>query len=263
MTPIQKGTVYLVGAGPGDPDLLTLRAARLLREADVVLHDDLVPEAVLALCGEQTLRTSVGKRCGRARITQAGIHTLRLDPARHGLSVVRLKSGDPLVFGRAAEEFDALRAAGIPVEVVPGVSAVFAAGAAMQVPLTDRRSASKLILIAGQHASDKTTPPPLWTGPLPLDATLAIYMPGRDTAAIANELRSCGLPADLPCVAVSRAATPHQHIAAAPLSSFAGITIGAAPVLILAGYAMAPLLTSNDQDARDRFIAPTLHSLEG
>lgn len=240
--PTRKGTVYLVGAGPGDPDLLTLRAARLLRDADIVLYDDLVPEAVLALCGERTLRTSVGKRCGRARITQAGIHTLMIDSARRGLAVVRLKSGDPLVFGRAAEELHSLRTAGIPVEVVPGVSAVFAAGAAMQVPLTDRRSASKLILIAGQHASDKTAPQPLWTGTLPLDATLAIYMPGRDAAAIAQELRAAGLPADLPCVAVSHAATRQQHVAAAPLSRFAGVTMGAAPVLVLAGYAMAPLL---------------------
>lgn len=240
--PAAKGTVYLVGAGPGDPELLTLRAARLLREADIVLYDDLVPDAVLALCGERTLRTSVGKRCGRARVTQAAIHTLMIDSARRGRAVVRLKSGDPLVFGRAAEELHALRAAGIPVEVVPGVSAVFAAGAAMQVPLTDRRSASKLILIAGQHASDKSAPQPLWTGTLPLDATLAIYMPGRDAAAIAQELRAAGLLADLPCVAVSHAATPQQHVAAAPLSHFADVKMGAAPVLVLAGYAMAALL---------------------
>lgn len=256
----RKGTVYLVGAGPGDPELLTLRAARLLREADVVLHDDLVPNEVLALCGERTLRTSVGKRCGRARITQTGIHTLMVDAARRGLSVVRLKSGDPLVFGRAAEELDALRTAGIPVEIVPGVSAVFAAGAAMQVPLTDRRSASKLVLIAGQHAADKASPAPLWSGPLPLDVTIAIYMPGRDAAAIARELRACGLPADLPCAAVSHAATPQQNVTAARLDAFGSVRMGAAPVLVLAGYAMAPLLTASEKE-QHRFVVDTCAAL--
>ncbi len=243
----EKGTVYLVGAGPGDPDLLTLRAAHLLKTADVVLHDDLVPDAVLALCGARTLRTSVGKRCGRPRITQAGIHSIMIDSARQGQSVVRLKSGDPLVFGRAAEELNALRCAGVPVEVVPGVSAVFAAGAAMQVPLTDRRSASKLILIAGQHAADKTERPPLWSGTLPEDATLAIYMPGRDAGSIVEELRAVSVAEDMPCVAVSRAATPQQQVQAAALDRFAELSFGAAPVLVLVGRAMQHLL---DRPAR-------------
>ncbi len=260
MSVAEKGTVYLVGAGPGDPELLTLRAARLLSEADVVLHDDLVPDAVLAMCGERTLRTSVGKRCGRARITQTGIHTLMVDAARRGLSVVRLKSGDPLVFGRAAEELDALRNASIPVEVVPGVSAVFAAGAALQVPLTDRSSASKLILITGQHAADKASAPPLWTGPLPLDATLAIYMPGRDAASIVAELRRCNAPADLPCIAIAQVATPQQQIAAARLDEFANVSMGHAPVLVLAGYAMASLLAAHTAAERQETLADLLES---
>ncbi|GAA3767804.1 uroporphyrinogen-III C-methyltransferase [Terriglobus aquaticus] len=252
----QKGTVYLVGAGPGDPDLLTLRAARLLATADLVLYDDLVSPEVLALCGPHTERASVGKRCGRARITQDGIHALLIDAAHRGLSVVRLKSGDPLIFGRAAEELEALRTAGIPVEIVPGISAVFAAGAAVQVPLTDRNTASKLILVAGHPASHKTPPSSrnpadpeaeslLWTGPLPADATLAIYMPGRSAAAIAEELRRSGAPEDLPCIAISQVATPRQHIAAARLANFAGIELGLTPVLILAGYAMGALLPEN------------------
>ena len=108
----EAGTVYLVGAGPGDPELLTVRALRLLETADVVLHDDLVPEEVLALAHRHALVTSVGKRCGRPRITQAEIHALMIEAARAGQSVVRLKSGDPLVFGRAGEEIAALRAAG-------------------------------------------------------------------------------------------------------------------------------------------------------
>jgi uroporphyrin-III C-methyltransferase len=245
-----KGTVYLVGAGPGDPELLTLRAARLLASADVVLHDDLVPDAVVAMSNPHALVTSVGKRCGRPRITQAGIHELMIDSARRGLSVVRLKSGDPLVFGRAAEELQALRTSGVTAEVVPGVSAVFAAGAALQLPLTDRRSASKLILIAGQHAADKLAPPPIWQGALPEDATLAIYMPGRDLGSIVRELRAAGVAEDMPCVAVSCAATPKQRADAAVLSSFADVNAGGAPLLVLVGRAMQGMLV----DAKDAVV---------
>lgn len=242
--PAQKGTVYLVGAGPGDPDLLTLRAARLLATADVVLHDDLVPEAVIALCNRHALVTSVGKRCGRPRITQVGIHDLMIDSARRHLSVVRLKSGDPMVFGRAAEELAALRGAGIPTEVVPGVSAVFAAGAALQLPLTDRRAASKLILITGKHAEDKCGEAivPVWQGTLPADATLAIYMPGRKLQAVAGDLRMAGVPEDMPCVAVSCAATPQQQSSTSTLADFADIVPGPAPLLVLVGRAMQPML---------------------
>ncbi len=250
--PAQKGTVYLVGAGPGDPDLLTVRAARLLATADIVLHDDLVPPAILKLCNPHALVTSVGKRCGRPCITQAGIHDLMIDSARRRLSVVRLKSGDPLVFGRAAEELNALRAAGISTEVVPGVSAVFAAGAALQLPLTDRRAASKLILITGQHAADKAAAEiaPIWEGILPTDATLAIYMPGRDLSALVRDLRQAGVAEDMPCVAISCAATPRQYHTAATLARFRTLTPGPAPLLVLVGRAMQPMLDGErDQQA--------------
>ena len=257
----QKGTVYLVGAGPGDPDLLTLKAARLLATADVVLHDDLVPDTIVALANPHALVTSVGKRCGRPRITQAGIHDLMIDSARRNLSVVRLKSGDPLVFGRAAEELNALREAGIAAEVVPGVSAVFAAGASLQLPLTDRRSASKLILIAGQHAADKSAPPPMWHGPLPEDATLAIYMPGRDLAALASELRSNGVAADMPCVAISCAATPRQRADAATLAAFGELKPGPAPLLVLIGRAMQPMLVAATVETAQQIIEEAVTSL--
>lgn len=256
----RKGTVYLVGAGPGDPDLLTLKAARLLATADVVLHDDLVPDAIVAMANPHALVTSVGKRCGRPRITQAGIHDLMVDSARRNLSVVRLKSGDPLVFGRAAEELNALREAGVPAEVVPGVSAVFAAGAALQLPLTDRRTASKLILIAGQHAADKSAPPPMWDGPLPEDATLAIYMPGRDLAALAAELRNNGVAADMPCVAISKAATPSQRADASTLEDFGALKPGSAPLLILVGRAMAPMLRSANDNQADTLVQSAAES---
>lgn len=245
-----KGTVYLVGAGPGDPDLLTVRALQLLQSADVVLHDDLVPDAIVALAGKHALVTSVGKRCGQPRITQQGIHELMIDAAQRGLSVVRLKSGDPMVFGRAAEELNALREARIPAEVVPGVSAVFGAAAAMQVPMTDRRSASKLIVIAGQHAADKQNRPPLWSGAIPEDATLAIYMPGRDFASMASELIQNGVAADMPVAVVSKAATPEQSIAACRLETLPTLHAGVAPLIVLVGRAMESVLRGEDAAVR-------------
>lgn len=256
-----NGKVYLVGAGPGDPELLTVRALRLLETADVVLHDDLVPDAIVALASERALVTSVGKRCGRPRITQAGIHALMIDSSRRGLMVVRLKSGDPMVFGRAAEELNALREAAIEVEVVPGVSAMFAAAAAMQVPMTDRRTASKLILIAGQHAADKSAPPPLWSGALPDDATLAIYMPGRDFTALARELRSAGVAGDVAVVAVSKAATPEQRVDGVRLSELETLQAGAAPLLVLVGRAMECVLVGEGQQMVEELsaVAEGLH----
>lgn len=247
MTRAVAGRVYLVGAGPGDPELLTLRALRLLESADVVLHDDLVPAEVLALVHRHALVTSVGKRCGRPRITQAGIHALMVDSAKAGQSVVRLKSGDPLVFGRAGEEIAALRAAGIAFEVVPGVTAAFAAGAALQLPLTDRKSASKLIFCTGHHATGKDEMP-IWSGPLPEDATLVVYMPGRDTTRLAAELAAAGVAADMPCCAISHAATERQSHAAATLSELPNMACGPAPLLLLVGRAMQSLLVNHEAD---------------
>lgn len=240
----QQGTVYLVGAGPGDPELLTLRAASLLATADVVFYDDLVPDAVLELCGVHTERVSVGKRCGNARITQAGIHVLLVEAAQAGRSVVRLKSGDPLIFGRAAEELAALAQAEIPVQIVPGVTALFAAAAALHLPLTDRRSASKLILMAGRHAADKSEAGPLWTGAVPPDATLAIYMPGRDLQRLAQDLLSIGIDPATPCAAISQAATPEQSVAAARLHQFGQLAPGPAPLLVVVGAAVETVLTN-------------------
>jgi uroporphyrin-III C-methyltransferase len=240
-----KGVVYLVGAGPGDPELLTVRALRLLETADVVLHDDLVPDAVLALVHRHALVTSVGKRCGRPRITQAGIHALMIESARAGQSVVRLKSGDPLVFGRAGEEIAALRAEGISVEVVPGVTAALAAGAALALPLTDRKSASKLIFCTGHHADGKDAARPLWSGTLPEDATLVVYMPGRDLGRIARELREAGVGVDVACCAISHAATVRQSWVAARLDGMEEMECGPAPLVLLIGRAMQGLLDAH------------------
>ena len=237
-----KGTVYLVGAGPGDPELLTIRALRLLESADVIFHDDLVPQEVLALAHRHALVTSVGKRCGRPRITQAGIHKLLVESARAGQSVVRLKSGDPLIFGRAGEELAALRTAEIPFEIVPGVTAALAAGASLSLPLTDRASASKLIFVTGHHATGTDDAKPIWQGSLPADATLVVYMPGRDLCRLQHELLQAGLGGEIACCAISHAATSRQSYVAAKLDGLDKMTTGPAPLLLLIGPAIAPLL---------------------
>ncbi len=223
-----RGRVYLVGAGPGDPDLLTARAARLLATADVVLNDDLVPEAVLAMAHPEALAQNVGKRCGAKKITQAEINQLMIENARAGRSVVRLKSGDPLVFGRAAEEMDALRAADVAFEVVPGITAAFAAAAALGLSLTDRRASSSVHFSSGHHATG---------GPAEIrEPTRVVYMPGRDFSALAAEWREQGLPGDLPCVAISRAAQPDERITKTTLDGLDAVDPGPAPVLLLAGW---------------------------
>ena len=232
MTIAHPGTVYLVGAGPGDPELLTLKAARLLATADVVLHDDLVPPAILTHA-TRALIINVGKRCGRKNISQDQINAMMIDEARRGLSVIRLKSGDPLIFGRAGEEMDALRAVAIPFEVVPGITAAFAAAAALRRPLTDRRHASRVSFSAGHHALGSSPEPASLAAP-----TRVVYMPGRDLTPIAAQLRSEGLPADLPCVIVSRASQPDQQIVRTTLSHLDRIAPLPAPGILLAGESL-------------------------
>ena len=233
----EHGHVYLVGAGPGAPDLLTLRAARLLATADVVLPDDLVSEAIVALANPRALVTPVGKRCGQPRITQAGIHELMIAHAEAGRSVVRLKSGDPLVFGRANEEIAALRAAAIPFAIVPGISAAFGAAAVLRTSLTDRSSASKLILATAHHAAGKLSGM-TWEGALPADATLAIYMPGRDFAGLSTSLLAAGVPSTTPVVAISRVSTPAQETQQTTVGALAALQPGLAPMLLLIGEAL-------------------------
>ena len=238
------GVVYLVGAGPGDPELLTLRVARLLMTADVVLPDDLVSDEVLALASPSALVIPVGKRCGQPRITQAGIHALMLEHASADRSVLRLKSGDPLIFGRAGEEIAFLTDARIPFEIVPGITAAFAVAAELKTPLTDRSSASKLIFATAHHAAPQPDKPsrleltPKWEGTFPPDATLVLYMPGRRFRLLADELIASGIDAHTPCVAVSNASTPQQHIHRTTLAALEDDAVGPAPVLMLIGHAI-------------------------
>ena len=243
-TTAQSGVVYLAGAGPGDPELLTLRAVRLLMTADVVLPDDLVSDEVLALASPSALVIPVGKRCGQPRITQAGIHALMLEHASADRSVLRLKSGDPLVFGRAGEEIAFLTDAGIPFEIVPGITAAFAVAAELKTPLTDRSSASKLIFATAHHAAPQPDKParleltPKWEGAFPPDATLVLYMPGRRFRLLADELIASGIDAHTPCIAVSNASTPQQHIHRTTLAALEDDAVGPAPVLMLIGHAI-------------------------
>jgi uroporphyrin-III C-methyltransferase len=246
MVSAEAGKVYLVGAGPGDPDLLTLKAARLLAEAGVVLHDDLVPQSILDMAGKRALIISVGKRCGRKKITQAAIHDLMIEAARRGLSVIRLKSGDPMIFGRAAEEIEALREAKVPFEVVPGVTAASSAAAFVEASLTDRRVSSKLIVLSGHRTIPQED---LWPGDLPNDATLAIYMPGQDLHHVAVSLLRSGLPGALPCVAVNNASRPEASYTASRLSGLADLPSSLAPTLLLVGHAFETVLCRDARQA--------------
>ena len=234
----QPGTVYLAGAGPGDPNLLTLRVLRLLETADLVLPDDLVSAEILSLAHVGAEIIPVGKRCGQPRITQAEIHVLMLDAARAGRSVLRLKSGDPLIFGRAGEEIGALREARIPFEIVPGITTAFAAAARLRTPLTDRSAASKLILATAHHAADKMDLKPKWTGALPEEATLVIYMPGRKFRALAQDLISSGISGETPCVAISKATAADEQVYISTLSELDDAAVGPAPVILLIGHAI-------------------------
>jgi uroporphyrin-III C-methyltransferase/precorrin-2 dehydrogenase/sirohydrochlorin ferrochelatase len=234
-SPAGHGTVSLVGAGPGDPELLTLKALRAIQKADIVLHDDLVPSAILALASPHAEILNVGKRCGSKSITQDEINALMVDHARKHSAVVRLKSGDPLIFGRASEEIDALNAAGIPFEIVPGITAAFAAAAAVGRSLTDRRCASSVVFSTGHHAQSHNS------APLPQieDATRAVYMPGRDLGMFAAEWLQEGLPGNFPCALVSHAAQPAQEVHYTTLADLAQLPSVSAPSLLIAGWCVA------------------------
>ncbi len=239
-------TVYLVGAGPGNPDLLTVKAARLIRNADVILHDDLVPQAILDYASPSAEIVNVGKRCGTKTITQEEINALMIEHARENRSVVRLKSGDPLIFGRAAEEMDALTEAGIAYQVVPGITAAFAAAAAIGCSLTDRRSASNVIFSTGHHAQSHNE------SPLPEleDATRVVYMPGRDLSLLAQEWLQQGLPPELPCAIVSRAAQPGQQVRCTTLAALGDAAPTLAPSLLIAGWAVREIVAANQLAAK-------------
>lgn len=241
----RQGRVFLVGAGPGDPELLTLKAHRLLHEASLILHDDLVPPEILALAGPQAKVVNVGKRCGTKRITQAEINARMIAATREGTDVVRLKSGDPAIFGRLGEELDALTDAHIAFQIVPGITAGIAAAAALGMSLTDRRSASRLLIASAHHAPEKTDnaatqPKQDWSGLTRGDTTLMIYMPGHGVAGLCDELLEAGLASDTPTVVVSNATTRRQRHRRTTLGEIATGPRLEAPSVLLIGRALIP-----------------------
>lgn len=203
------GKVYLVGAGPGDPELLTVKAVRVLERASVVFHDALVSPEVLRLIADSAEVIDVGKRCGQKLLTQEEINGLLVSAAFAHETVVRLKGGDPLLFGRAGEEIESLRDVGIDFEVVPGISAAFGAAAAAGISLTDRRAASQVVFSTFSRSTENTRFD--WASVTPA-TTLVLYMPHQAYSEVAQRLRDAGFPDDLACVIVSNATTARQQI---------------------------------------------------
>jgi uroporphyrin-III C-methyltransferase/precorrin-2 dehydrogenase/sirohydrochlorin ferrochelatase len=230
-----RGEVYLIGAGPGDPDLLTLRALQLLSQADVVLYDRLVSTAVLERVRRDARRIDVGKQSGRHRVTQDRIHALLLEQARAGKRVARLKGGDPFIFGRGGEEIDLLQREGIPVFVVPGVTAALGAAASAYVPLTQRGVAPSVTFVTatGEGAAELN-----WPALAAASQTVVFYMGVAQLARIVEHLRAHGAPADRPVAIVERATLPEQRILAGCLGNIVELALRAqvaAPALMIVG----------------------------
>lgn len=212
------GKVWLVGAGPGDPDLLTLRAARLVMNARLIVHDGLVDPAILALARPGARLISVAKSRSRHTMAQHEINDLLVREALGGTEVVRLKGGDPFIFGRGGEEAEACRAAGVPVEVVPGISAALGAAAAAWLPLTHRDHASIVSFVAGQC---KGLAEQDWSGLAGKGRTLVIYMGLASAEAIAEKLIADGLSPEIPVAVVENATRPAMRVLRAPLAGLA------------------------------------------
>ncbi len=237
-----SGHVSLVGAGPGAEDLLTLRAQRVLQEADVIVYDRLVPDAIVAQGRRDARRIQVGKAKGAHSVSQAEINRLMISEARAGRRVARLKSGDPLIFGRAGEEMAALRAAGISFDVVPGITAAFAAAAEAEIPLTlaDETSSCALVFATGHNADGETLPD--WADLALRGATVAVYMGRTVAAGVAARLIEAGLDASTPVAVIENASRANAQAYAGRLDQLAAIAgrpeiVG--PVLIIVGDVVA------------------------
>lgn len=233
------GTVYLVGAGPGDPDLLTLRAARLLQSARLVVHDGLVDPAILAMARDDAVLISVAKQRSRHTVPQDQINALLIREAIAGNDVVRLKGGDPFIFGRGGEEAEDCRAAGVPVVVVPGISAANGAAAAAQIALTHRDAASIVTFVAGQC---KGLSEQDWAGLAGKGRTLVIYMGVKTAPQIAEKLMADGLAPDMPLAIIENAARPEMRVLRGVLAGLPDLVTEArvvSPALIVIGEVTA------------------------
>jgi uroporphyrinogen III methyltransferase/synthase len=218
---MRPGTVYLVGAGPGDPGLLTARALELLRGADVVLHDQLIPREALAVVREDAVVIDVGKIGGGRQVPQGDTNALLVEHARAGRSVVRLKGGDPFVFGRGGEEAQLLLAEGIPVEVVPGITAGIAASAYAGIPVTQRGMASAVAFVTGHEDPSKPTSSVDWPALAAFPGTLVFYMGMRALPRITQRLVEEGRPAHEPAAVVERGTMADQRVVSGTLADIA------------------------------------------
>jgi len=244
------GTVHLVGAGPGDPDLLTLRAARLILNASLIVHDGLVDPAILAMARPGTRMVSVAKSRSRHTMKQDDINALLVREALAGKDVVRLKGGDPFVFGRGGEEAEACRAAGVPVMVVPGISSAMGAAAAAQIPLTHRDHASIVSFVAGQckGLSDQD-----WSGLAGKGRTLVIFMGLATAAQITEKLIADGLAPEVPVAVIEKATRADMRVLRAPLAGLAQLVDSEkvqSPALIVIGDVAAAQGTAADNTIR-------------
>ncbi|WP_237154457.1 siroheme synthase CysG [Oryzibacter oryziterrae] len=248
------GKVILVGAGPGDADLLTLKAVRALQSADVILFDDLVSPEVLELGRREARRIMVGKRGGRQSCKQEDINDLMVSLAREGQRVVRLKAGDPMVFGRAGEEIARLKAEDIVVEVVPGISAGIALASALGVSLTHRDASHSLRFVTGHAKSGELDESLDWKGLADPDTTLIVYMGGRTSGEIAARLIAEGLPAETPVVLGYAIGQAEQHVVPLSLSALldgTAVTPGL-PVVIGIGKVFEAAQATSGQEAPAR-----------
>jgi uroporphyrinogen III methyltransferase/synthase len=231
----RPGVVYLVGAGPGDPGLMTVRGAELVASADVILYDRLIPQAALSGAREDAELVYVGKRPGAPEIPQSEIETTMVERARAGRSVVRLKGGDPFVFGRGGEEAETLAAAGVPFEVVPGVTAGVAAPAYAGIPVTHREDASAVAFVAGHEDPSKDGSSIDWDALARFRGTLVLYMSVKRLPDVAARLIAGGRSADEPAAAVERGTTPAQRTVSATLADLpdAVAAAGIAPPAVM------------------------------
>ncbi|MDP2378331.1 siroheme synthase CysG [Reyranella sp.] len=246
MSPV--GIAHIVGAGPGDPDLLTLRAAQLLQEADAILHDELVPAAILGRARRDAELVLVGKRKGSVGLAQADIEAELVRRVRAGQTVVRLKAGDPFIFGRGGEEVEALRAAGLPVSVVPGVTAALGCAASVGIPLTHRRLASAVTFVSGHGADGREV---TWPRLAAQSHTLAIYMGATEAASVRDRLLDAGTAPTTPVAIVENGTRPDERVSVGRLSDLARIAAthtrgDAGPSLLIVGE-VAALATVADQ----------------
>jgi uroporphyrin-III C-methyltransferase len=259
-----QGKVFIVGAGPGDPDLLTVRALGLLRSADAVIYDYLVPQDILSLASGNAVKICFARR-GRtaghgAIMKQGAIHEAMVRLAREGKSVVRLKSGDPLVFGRGGEEAEHLSREGIPFEIVPGITAAMACAATAVLPLTHRGRSSSVTFVAGHDTGEKGGSAVDWSR-LPKDGTLVVYMGVARIAGIARELAGAGFPLDTPFAIVENGSRPEQRVVRGILSGLSRTANDSgirSPAILFVGRTASLLPFNNTGEKSDELVAQGL-----